>query len=92
MEVAQLIKESRPFIIIEYYEWLKINKTERFKCYEVIYHKENSEKFTSYFTTTFKDIQKFKDYLFLKQKCKDGKIWEFMEFRLYCKAKKLIWH
>jgi hypothetical protein len=92
MKVQDLIKASRPFIIVEYYEWLTIKPDERFKTYEVIFHKESNERFTSCYPASFKDVQRFKDYLVLKQEDKNGRIWEFMEFKHYFERKKLEWY
>ena len=89
--IDKLIKSHTPFIILEYYEWLKINPKERFKSYQVLY-RENNNMYLSVKQTTFSEIKNHLDCLILKKQSKDGKIYEFMEFKEYYDRNKLNWH
>lgn len=92
MIVEKLIKKNKPFAVLHYYEWMKSQPDERCSVYEVLIPYTNQLGLKHYYTkvlTKRHDIVFFlnnKDKFDLKEETKDGKAYEFNNFREYLKS------
>ena len=86
MKVKQLLEKNTPFSVMQYYEWFKGVKNETYKQYELIYVNIDND-------ITFKKLNK-QEVKFLKENIenfkivinnKDGKIYEYNDFKTYSK-------
>jgi len=81
-EINELIKNNIPFAVMQYFEYLKSNKGQTNKVYELIY--VNSKKKLAYKTLNYDDIDLFK-YNVNKFKLvvddKNGRIYDYNYFK-----------
>ena len=93
--ISKFIESKTPFAVIQYFENLIFNQSEKYKKYEIMYidevitenngvEEKNNLIFFKKFTEDIKlDFIYYKDKFNLVKSNKHGNVWEFMNFKDY---------
>ncbi len=79
--VKKLVKNKMPFAVIQYYEWFKLDSSEKNKQYEFLYINEQN----LIISKKIDDVRFFKEFVLNKsnlvKSTPDGNVWEFNQFK-----------
>ena len=83
-QILKFIKSKTPFAVIQYFEFLKCVKSEKYKKYELMYiNNKKSVVFRVLEKQEIEFIKKHTDQIKLVLDNDKGKVWEFNNFKEY---------